>query len=301
MISFDAAGINAASLAHAAMLYAQAGIPVFPLVPGGKQPIIPQGFYRATTDLDHVARWWHTYPQANIGVACGAPSDWWVLDIDPRHGGWEALEHLQRESEQGAGPHSLSALLYTTRRQLTGGQGAHLVFRRRRDRITELRSTSHFAGYAGIDLKGDYGYVVVAPSLHPSGNRYQWLNDQPLAPFPKVLIERWIAHRQRSFASPLRVSTDRPASRSQDDQRRCRGSPAEPRFYLQYALSQASEGQRHRYALYLACRLVQECALEWEQAASWMREYVACVPQTGHPYTEQEALGALNWAFRQAY
>ncbi|HEU5377590.1 MAG TPA: bifunctional DNA primase/polymerase, partial [Ktedonobacteraceae bacterium] len=95
MASFDAAGINAASLARAAIAYAQAGIPVFPLVPGGKQPLVPQGFYQATTDLERIARWWQAHPQANIGVACGAPSDWWVLDIDPRHGGWEALQRLQ--------------------------------------------------------------------------------------------------------------------------------------------------------------------------------------------------------------
>jgi hypothetical protein len=31
-----------------------------------------------------------------------------------------------------------------------------------------------------------------------------------------------------------------------------------------------------------------------------MREYAACVVQADHPYTEREALSALDWAFKQA-
>jgi hypothetical protein len=64
--------------------------------------------------------------------------------------------------------------------------------------------------------------------------------------FPLALVERWLAHRQRAFATQARAH----APRSTIDPRPFR--PHEPRFYLRYALSQAIVGQRNRYALYLA-------------------------------------------------
>lgn len=285
---------NASSLLEAALAYARAGIPIFPLRPGNKQPLVPRGFYSATTDLQRILQWWHTTPQANIGVACGTPSGWWVLDVDPRHGGWESLAQLQADIDQGTPATSGSSLLYGTRRQLTGGDGVHLLFRKRSDLPVTLSSMPNFAGYQGLDYKGDRSYVVVAPSIHPSGNRYQWLTDQPLLPFPNALVVRWVAHRQHAFAMPLRSQLNR----NQPEQRvnRPEQHRAGPQDYLRYALSQALPGQRNRYACYLACSLVDEVGLSWEQAVPWMCEFVACVSQANHPYTEREALSALHWA-----
>jgi hypothetical protein len=280
MVSFDLAVMNTASLADAALAYARAGLPVFPLAPGGKQPIVAHGFYRATTDLTFVRRWWKEQPLANIGVACGKPSDWWVLDIDPRHGGWEALEQLQHALDQETSDRLVSGLLHATRRQRTGGDGVHLIFRRRADLAAELTTMPNFAGYQGIDFKGDRGYILVSPSVHPSGKRYQWLNDQPLVPFPDALYQRWIIARQQHLASFTSS-----ARRSPNQLRGHQGFHAnEPGSYLHYAVSQGS---------------VERLGLTWDQAVPWMLEYVSRVPQCGHPYTEREALNALAWAFRQ--
>lgn len=45
-----------------------------------------------------------------------------------------------------------------------------------------------------VDLRGDGGYVLVAPSVHPSGAEYRWvpglgLDDVPLAPCPEWVME----------------------------------------------------------------------------------------------------------------
>jgi hypothetical protein len=297
--AFPLSMVNGASLAQAALAYAAAGIPVFPLVPANKQPLVPSGFYAATTDPATIAGWWRREPRANIGVACGEPSGWWVIDIDPRHDGWSALQQLHQDSDLLSlddGP--VSSLLYGTRRQLTGGDGAHLLFRLRRNLTVTLTSTANFASYQGIDYKGNRSYIVVAPSVHPSGKRYQWLNDAPLVPFPNALVALWIMHRQARLAAQPRAQ-----------KRRISASPwptdhapwcKEPQYYLKYALSQAITGQRHRYALYLACRLVLDVGLDWNEAAPWMLEYVACVSAGDHPYTEDEAFSALDWAVTQA-
>src|SRR5215217_5259947 len=117
-----------------ASFYAAAGIPVFPLhTPGldgkcscrrdcgrdnGKHPRTLHGLKDATTDPDKIAYWWETWPQANIGLACGFL--FWALDVE--FGDGEAsLGRL--EGEYGALPRTWTVV--------TGSGGLHLWFRSR--------------------------------------------------------------------------------------------------------------------------------------------------------------------------
>jgi hypothetical protein len=99
--------------------YAQRGWYVFPLHSPGrstycdcgndacpapaKHPWTRNGLLDATCDLGQIARWWSkSWQRANIGVACG-PSQLVVLDVDPRHGGTQALIELVKR-HSGAEP-----------------------------------------------------------------------------------------------------------------------------------------------------------------------------------------------------
>jgi hypothetical protein len=161
------------TLAEAAEWYARKGFPVFPLhsvAEGrcscrddccrhpGKHPRTPQGFKDATTDLAKVASYWQRHPDANIGLATGATSGLLFLDVDPRHGGDDSLASLI--SKHGPLP--------DTAQQTTGGGGKHIGFRF----PAGVSLPSELA--PGIELKGNGRYIVVAPSLHFSGRRYQW-------------------------------------------------------------------------------------------------------------------------------
>jgi hypothetical protein len=66
---------------HAALDYAAAGRAVFPLMVGSKEPAIARGFKASTTNPETVRRYWRV-PDRNIGIATGAISGVWVLDID---------------------------------------------------------------------------------------------------------------------------------------------------------------------------------------------------------------------------
>jgi len=150
-------GSRSKALLKCALWYASKGFPVFPLVPRDKNPLTEHGFKDASTKEAQIRSWWTRWPDANVGVPTGAPSGWLVLDVDPRNGGDESLEALI--AQHGRLPDSAG--------QITGGAGRHIVLR-----FPGLPVPKTLA--PGIDLKGDGGYVVVAPSVHPSGRRYQW-------------------------------------------------------------------------------------------------------------------------------
>ena len=142
----------------------------------GKHPRIPAWQNQATTDVATIRRWWKTWPHANIGVVAGK-SGLVVLDIDPKHGGDNSLDELI--AEHGALP--------DTREQITGGGGRHILFKHPGGYIQNRQDQSSIA--PGVDIKANGGFFVAAPSLHSSGNRYQWdgLEDAGTAELPAWL------------------------------------------------------------------------------------------------------------------
>ncbi|MFE7803990.1 bifunctional DNA primase/polymerase [Streptomyces sp. NPDC057430] len=134
------------------------------------------GFWAATTDLPTVRRWWNEEPHANIGAPCKL-NGWAVLDIDPRNGGYASLCAL----EQRVG------VLPGTTMQVTGGDGLHLLYR---SPGFDLPGEP----FPGIDFKHN-GYILLAPSVHVSGTRYQWAGApgifvKPSTAWPETLLPR---------------------------------------------------------------------------------------------------------------
>lgn len=125
----------------------------------GKHPITPQGFKNATTDMRIIDAWWDKYPDANIGMATGAASGVYVIDVDPDKGGDVSWDMLTAENDP----------LPDTVESETGGGGNHIFFKH----VAGLGCTSGRLG-RGIDTRGDGGYVILPPSNHRSGNRYEW-------------------------------------------------------------------------------------------------------------------------------
>jgi len=145
------------SLLEAALWYAAHGLPVFPCRPRGKEPACEHGFKDATADEARLREWWGREPTCNIGLPTGGPSGRIVLDVDPRNGGEESLDTLV--AKYGGWPETAEAI--------TGGGGRHLVFAH----AGPLRCCTVAQG---LDVKADGGYVIVAPSVHPSGRLYSW-------------------------------------------------------------------------------------------------------------------------------
>jgi hypothetical protein len=174
----------------AALALAERGLCVFPLRARSKVPATPNGLLAATTDAGIIRGWWERWPHANVGIRTGSESGIVVLDVDVPHGGAGALAALEN--------HHGKLLTATV---LTGGGGKHLYFRHPGHAVRN--SAGRLA--AGLDVRGDGGYVVAPPSVHENGRVYQWMRGfgrQPLSDAPAWLLDH-AEERKNGVAPPV--------------------------------------------------------------------------------------------------
>ena len=147
-----------------ALKYASLGWAVFPCRPGDKSPATEHGLHDATTDPDQIRAWWTEQPNCNIGLACGEPSGVVALDLDVKNGGtefWAAAVEDNGSLPEGA---------YESQ---TGGGGTHYLFAFNGERNYDIAP--------GVEIRSTGRYIVLPPSIHPSGNSYEWeLSSSPI-------------------------------------------------------------------------------------------------------------------------
>ncbi len=157
---------SAPDLVARAIAFANAGIPVFPCVPGGKTPLTANGFHDATTDPEIVAGWWRWRPEANIATPTGTGT-FDVLDVDMRPNGSGYPAYHQARA---AG--LLDGWIRAVR---TPSGGLHLHYPG-----TEQRNGSLVGLH--LDFRGAGGYVLLPPSLGQCkaySRRYELLEVRP--------------------------------------------------------------------------------------------------------------------------
>jgi hypothetical protein len=176
------------SLRDAAIALAQKGMRVFPILERAKEPAITDNLKRATTDVNWITGWWEKR-NFNIGIATGPDSGIWVLDVDGDEG--EAtLREL--EAQHGALPVTVEVIT---------GKGRHLYFRWPIGQ--NIRNIQSRPTLPGIDVRGDGGYVLAPPSIHPSGRIYAWSVDSgnSFADAPDWLIELIAKDGDRAYTA----------------------------------------------------------------------------------------------------
>ena len=156
----------------AALEYIAAGFSVFP-VSVDKKPLTAHGLKDATQTQQGVREYWTKWPDAGIAI----PTDGLiVLDFDKKSGGAESLVKLQNDYGK----------LPDTRVHRTGGGGLHFIYRNPNGH--DVRNTVKAGGYDGIDIRANGGYIVVPPSLHPTGKIYMKLTEFPIAAAPEWIV-----------------------------------------------------------------------------------------------------------------
>lgn len=225
--------LDAMALPVAAHELARAGVPVFPCAPGEKTPIVASGFQLATTDLRQVTGWWRWQPSANIGIPTGAASGLVVIDVDVH--GVNGYASYARAARAGLIPAPLATVTTPT-----GGQHAYFPA----DPAREQRSWS--VGKAGVDCRGDGGYIITPPSaLRLDGARVPYRVEQvasgPVEPVDAARLRRFLAP-----PPPRRTALERPREVGREDADR-----------LTAWLSRQVKGDRNYKLFWAACRLAE--------------------------------------------
>lgn len=211
-----------------ALYYRSIGWSVFPIPKGSKIPIVSWKKYQTEVATENEIRaWWTINPDSNIALATGKVSDLIIFDLDAKHG---------RTSKEFQIPPTVCAR--------SGGGGEHFFFKYPESHVQS--SNGQLFG-PGVDVKGDGGYVVLSPSLHESGNQYEWIIEPGENEI--VNIPEWLVQALNTQNSKNKL--------------------------WQNGIQGVSEGQRNEVAASVAGKILQNTNkdlwenLGWEQFVLW--------------------------------
>ena len=158
------------SIGTIAAEYAALELPVFQLKIQGKKPVVPGWQEAATTDPAVALKLWEgeTNRLFNIGVAMGQRAGIVAIDLDkPKADGEPDGENsLMEYAAQHGGE------IPPTWTFQTGRGGKQLLFR------TDAPIRNFVKILPNVDVRGNGGYSMFPPSIHPNGNPYKWLDGQ---------------------------------------------------------------------------------------------------------------------------
>lgn len=220
-------------LSAAAHEFASAGVPVFPCLPGGKRPLTEHGFHDATSNADHVEGWWRQHHGANIGVPTGAASGVVVVDVDA-HGPVNGYASFERAED--AGLVSGWQLLVDTP---SGGMHAYYPA------TPGVVQSCWQAARAGVDFRGEGGYIIVPPSAVRSNGSSVGYRVRTVHTGQSAVLD---SDRLRDFLDPRPAATPRRG--------RALGPDADYSGLAAWVANR-HEGERNRGLFWAACRLAE--------------------------------------------
>lgn len=169
----------------------------------GKHPRLSNWEAQASNDPGQIKAWWHKWPTANICFPPGI-NGFVTFDLDSYKDIYGDDGDLFTQADKD------------TVTQISGGGGEHLVFQMP---VGKAYTNANNTLPPGIDIRGFGGQQLVEPSLHPSGNLYQWelgysILERTPKPLPAALEAILDAAHQNStpaaLASFTTITTERP-------------------------------------------------------------------------------------------
>ena len=180
------------TILECALQYRENGWSIFPA--NGKQPALLswERYQDTPATEEQIKRWFSNNKNQNIALVTGKVSGIIAFDID----GEAAAAHFHHMLDS-IGDKEMTSAISNTLRTKTGGGNLHILIGFKPEEFSNgdlignpLLWLSNEAKHNEIRLKGEGGYIIVPPSLHPNGNRYEFVNQsQPVVLSRKLLMK----------------------------------------------------------------------------------------------------------------
>jgi hypothetical protein len=243
--------------------YKRLGFNVIPLKARSKEPVIKWSEFETRKTTEEELKQWFSKEDVNVGIVCGSVSgNLIVLDF-------ESLEAFKRFLGKTPEELAVSTIVVKTAR------GYHLYVK------TDKPISSFKIPELQLDVKGEGGYVVAPPSIHPTGVKYEFLgNPWKLDHIQKVDdLDEWIWLRAGELGVFRYGSEDDPPC-------------------IRLLLNGVNEGMRNEATVRLASYWLQFRRLEPEEAFNRLLEWNV---RNSPPMNKKELKNCLESVLKHGY
>lgn len=153
--------------------YIDSGWSILPVKPDEKRPYMTNWlqYTRTRPGKQLISNWFNNLTGAGVGLVTGKISGVVVLDVE--HWCPTPVDELLKKY-----PTNMIAR--------SGGGGVHLFY----SYPQNVGKISNRVGiFDGADLRADGGFLVLPPTMHPSGNRYEWIKRGIPGAFPMAFLD----------------------------------------------------------------------------------------------------------------
>lgn len=185
-----------------ALEYVDRGWSVLPVRPDEKRPYMGNWlqYTHQRAPRRQVEQWFAALTGAGVGVVTGKVSGMVVLDVEADCP--TPVEELLRR--------------WPTRMVSRTGSGGYHLFYSYPQGVGRISNRVRI--FEGADLRADGGFIVLPPTRHACGERYAWVEQGAMGPFPKELLDMqaqpssregdgWIAEALRGVSEGGRNDT----------------------------------------------------------------------------------------------
>lgn len=161
------------SINELASEYVDNGWSVLPVKPEEKRPYMTNWlqYTRTRAPKETVQSWFTNLSGAGVGVVTGRISNIIVLDVESYCS--IPIEELLKR--------------YPTQMVARSGSGGYHLFYQYPQGVSKV--SNRVGIFEGADLRADGGFIVLPPTIHPSGNKYTWEKRGVPGVFPRELLD----------------------------------------------------------------------------------------------------------------
>lgn len=153
--------------------YSEHGWSILPVKPDEKRPYLQNWlqYMNEKASLSVLNNWFTHLAGAGVGMVTGKISGIIVLDV---------------ENTCPMPIEEILKLYPTNMISQTGSGGYHLFYQYP---LNKGRVSNRVRLFDGIDLRADGGFIVLPPTIHPNGKKYEWKKKGMPSTFPESILE----------------------------------------------------------------------------------------------------------------